>query len=319
MEKNEETLSLTFTKIEGKCYCCGKSGHKSPQRRFKNKLKSKWFINNVQLTQKNKEITMKSINDTEETEESSVYSGNSTITSKSNPKTIGWTNLHYTLSNYNQHQSEIMKNLVLLDSDSTNTIFCNQAYVTNIRKAEKPFGIQTNGGTLIVTKQCNILHLGTHWFNENAITNISLADMSKKFRVAMDTQKENALIVHLNGKKIKFSQMPGDVYARKPKDNNDETINHNKQKETQNYLTVQDNYKFLSNRQIKKVQEVKRLQNTLGTPSNADLKTIITMNMIQNDQITHEDINLAEQTFGKSIDTIKGKTIRKNEIFDKTD
>ena len=69
MEGNEEILSLTFTQIEGRCYCCGESGHKSPHCRFKNKPKPEWFTNNVQLTQKNKEITIKSINGTEETEE----------------------------------------------------------------------------------------------------------------------------------------------------------------------------------------------------------------------------------------------------------
>ena len=153
-----------------------------PQCRHKNKPKQEWFINNVQLTQKNNKIILKSINDTEKTEESSAYSGNSTITSKSNPKRIGWTNLHYSLSNYNQNQSEIMKDLVLLDSDSTNTIFCNEAYVSDIREAKKPLEIHTNGGTMMVTKKCNIPHLGTHWFNENAITNIiSLADISDKF------------------------------------------------------------------------------------------------------------------------------------------
>ena len=124
---------------------------------------------------------MKSVNDPEATEETSVYSRNSTITSKYNPTRIGWTNLHYTLSNYNQHQSEIMKNLVLLDSDLTNTIFCNEAYITNTRQAEMPLEIQTNRGTMMVTKKCNIPHLGTHWFNENVITNIvSLTDISKK-------------------------------------------------------------------------------------------------------------------------------------------
>ena len=89
MEENEDYLSLTFTQIEGKCYCCGKSGHKSPQCRFKNKPKPAWFSNNVQIAQKNKEITMKSIKDTEETVESSIYSRNSTIISKSNQKRIG--------------------------------------------------------------------------------------------------------------------------------------------------------------------------------------------------------------------------------------
>ena len=97
MEENEDNLSLKFTQIKGKCYCCGKSGHKLPQCRFRNKPKPEWFINDVQLTQKNKEIKMKSVHDTEETEETeetSLYSRNSTITSKSNPKRIKWTNLH---------------------------------------------------------------------------------------------------------------------------------------------------------------------------------------------------------------------------------
>ena len=81
------------------------------------------------------------------------------LISKSNPKRIGWTNLHCILSNYNQHESEMMKNLIILDSDSSNTIFCNEAYVTNIRQAEKSLEIQINRGTMMVTKKCNIPHL----------------------------------------------------------------------------------------------------------------------------------------------------------------
>ena len=52
--------------------------------------------------------------------------------------------------------------------------------------------------------------LGTHWFNNKAITNIiSLADITKKFRVTMDSQKEKALVVHMDKKTVKFEQMPG--------------------------------------------------------------------------------------------------------------
>ena len=54
-------------------------------------------------------------------------------------------------------------------------------------------------------------------------------------------------------------------------------------------------------------------------PSKTNLKKIITMNMIQNNQVTHEHINLAERTFGKSISGIKGKTIHKNEMFKQND
>ena len=85
---------MTFVQIEGRCYCCRKSGHKSPEYRFKNKLKSEWFINNIQLTQKDNEISTKNNNEAGEMKGTPTYSGNLTITSKSNPKQTEWTNLH---------------------------------------------------------------------------------------------------------------------------------------------------------------------------------------------------------------------------------
>ena len=124
----------------------------------------------------------------------------------------------------------------------------------------------------------------------------------------------------MDDKKVNFLQMPGTLYARNPEDNNNEGTNenHNMLKDTQqSYLAVKDNYKFLSNRQIKKDQEVKRLQIALGIPLNTDLKTIITINTIQNNQITHKDFNLAERTSGNPIGIIKGKNIRRYETFNK--
>ena len=40
------------------------------------------------------------------------------------------------------------------------------------------------------------------------------------------------------------------------------------------------------------------------------------MNKIQNNQVTHEDINLVERTFGKSKGSIKGAKINQNDIID---
>ena len=79
------------------------------------------------------------------------------------------------------------------------------------------------------------MHLGTHWFNRNAITNIiSLADTSEMFRVTMNTKIEKALIVHMDDKKVKFSQMPGGLYARKPEENSYSEENSNKKKDDEN-------------------------------------------------------------------------------------
>ena len=70
----------------------------------------------------------------------------------------------------------------------------------------------------------------------------------------------------MNDKKLKFSQIPGGLYARKLEQNSNSRENSNKNnddefiklKDTQqSYLAVKHNCEFLSNRQIKKAQEVK--------------------------------------------------------------
>ena len=96
----------------------------------------------------------------------------------------------------------------------------------------------------------------------------------------MDYEKEKSMIVHLDQRKVIFSQIPGDLYACSPK------LNENEQQDTsktidQSYLTVKENSKFISNRQLKKAQGVKQLQNALRMLSHAALKAIITVNMIQ--------------------------------------
>ena len=314
----EEPLSLTFTQIEGKCYCCGRSGHKSPNCRLKDtKPRSEWFINTVQLTQSKSDTT----NDDNQTVTTKMTEGSNTdssITTRSSLKRIGWSNIHYNLNNCNMKPKNDLKELVLLDSDSTNTIFCNEKYVNNIRSAKQPLEIQTNGGVMTVTNICDIPYLGTHWFNAEAITNIiSLADISKKYRVTMDTAQEKCMTVHLNDDKVKFEQLPGGLYGRKPQVTNNED---NKIKHVENsYLSVDDNVQFISKPQLKKAQRVKTLQNALGMPSFQDMKAMITMNLIKDNEITNEDIDLAETIYGKSIGEIKGKTTRINSQYKRND
>ena len=47
-DKELEKINLSFAQMEGKCYCCGKAGHISPQCCFKNNLISEWFVNKSQ-------------------------------------------------------------------------------------------------------------------------------------------------------------------------------------------------------------------------------------------------------------------------------
>ena len=43
----QEVPEMSFAQMEGKCYCCGKPNHKSPNCCYKNKPKSKWAINKM--------------------------------------------------------------------------------------------------------------------------------------------------------------------------------------------------------------------------------------------------------------------------------
>ena len=118
------------------------------------------------------------------------------------------------------YQTNEMPDLIHLDSDSTNTIFCNNKYVSNIRDASQSLVLKTNGGTLTTTQIYNIPFLGTHWYNKDAMTNIiSLADISELYRVTMDIFKDKAIYGYLPTKIVKFPQLKGGLYARKPEFN----------------------------------------------------------------------------------------------------
>ena len=72
-----------------------------------------------------------------------------------------------------------------MDSDSTDTLFCNKNYVTNIRKSDKPLIFKTNGGKIITTEICE----ASYWFNKSAVTDIkSLADIAEEYCVIVDTE-----------------------------------------------------------------------------------------------------------------------------------
>ena len=158
--EKEKPLLSTFAQIEGRFYWCGKYGHKSTQCRLKDtKPKHEWYLNTIPLTETKKE--------------------RSKLSDKYNAKYI---RVKFRFNNYlkiifeknmvakaalnrsscRRNKDNALKDLVLLDSDSTNTIFCNKDYVENIRKAKTTLEIQTNGGTLTVMQPYEIPFLGTH-------------------------------------------------------------------------------------------------------------------------------------------------------------
>jgi hypothetical protein len=118
-ELEQEKINLSFAQLEGKCFCCAKMGHKSPQCHFKDKPKAEWAINRSQQshaqTGKMEPKVSKSAQESNKQQ--------STLT-----KSESWSGVHHQL----YQQQDKMNKWILLDNKSTVTIFCNLDMVHGI-------------------------------------------------------------------------------------------------------------------------------------------------------------------------------------------
>ena len=307
--KNEdEPLVLSFAQMEGKCYCCGKTGHKSPQCWMRDKIpKEEWAINKTQLAQNR-------IESENSNKESNVSQPAVDIQEEQH---VGWAGVHIALTQGEDQQDQDLKKLILLDSDSNTTVFCEKNYVKEIWDVDESMGLGTNGGgSLTSRKKCNIPHLGEHWFNEDSITNIiAMKDMTDKYRVTMDSAVEKALFVHLPHKVVVFKQLKNNLYGMDPNDPSSSiTTAEYEKKNIQLANIVTDNLKYMSERQRKRAKAARKVFQAIGTPTTQDLKSIIRMNLIKDMEITTKDVNLAEKAFGPDVGSMKGKSTRKTPI-----
>ena len=106
-------------------------------------------------------------------------------------------------------EQDDLKELILLDSDSNVTVFCERKYVEKVWDVQKSMGLGTNrGGSLVSNMLCIVPHLGEHWFNPESMTNIiAMNDMTDRYRVTMDSAVEHALFIHLLDKIVIFKQL----------------------------------------------------------------------------------------------------------------
>jgi hypothetical protein len=135
--------------------------------------------------------------------------------------------------------------------------------------------------------------------------------MVKKHRITYDSLNENAFIVHLQNKTIKFTRSKNGLYYYKP--NYKTTINtttKNTSLINHSIESVKENKLLYTNRQFERAKQARNIYHALGTPSLNDFKAIITFNQIRNMPVTLDDIKIAEKIFGPDVGSLKGKTTR---------
>ena len=103
------------------------------------------------------------------------------------------TNFCFSLQN---NVREIDTNWILLDSESTVSIFRNGRLLKNIRESENPKGLRVygNGGSQDAHLVGDLPGFGPVWYNPQSLANILLlAEVRKLCRVTMDTSLAAAM------------------------------------------------------------------------------------------------------------------------------
>ena len=192
---------------------------------------------------------------------------------------------------------------ILLDSGSTIHLFTNGALLRNIRKAANNTHITVNstGGTSTTCYEGTLPGFGTVWYYPDGMANVlSLGLISKSLRVTMDTNIDNALMVHKqDGTTRRFSLSSTGLYRSDLNDQSGSVFT---------ITTVKDEQMKHSALDVRRAKAARKLQTTIGHPSNKELIKIIESNLLDGCGTTRRDVMNAERIFGPSGAALKGKT-----------
>jgi hypothetical protein len=99
-----------------------------------------------------------------------------------------------------EHDDLELRNVLLLDNQSTFDLCCNKKFTFQIFKAKSPLLITSNGGGLKISHKCKIPGYKFQvWFSSKATTNIiCLKTWIKCYRVTYDAKINTTFVVHCN-------------------------------------------------------------------------------------------------------------------------
>ena len=203
--------------------------------------------------------------------------------------------------------AKLIRDLVLIDSCSSDNVFCNPHLVSNVRRGERQLNLESNGGYLPISEIADFKGFNEPvWFSKKAITNIlSLLLVKKEYPVSYDGED---FIVHRASHG--YSDM---VFKPHPTGLHVWDINDPRSHASYTFAvieTVADNMKMFTKRQIDGGNLARDLQAGLAYPSNGDLKWITQANMLKDSPVGPQDVDVALKIYGPSVALLKGKTVR---------
>jgi hypothetical protein len=202
-----------------------------------------------------------------------------------------------------------LKQVILLDSQSTMDLFCSQNLVENIHNTADTMRLKSNGGSMVVGKKATIRGYKKEvWFSKDAITNIiSLSNLIQQYRVTYDSN-DLMFIVHREPgtPNMEFRMHESGLHYYDPRKMKNEQMAF--------VSTVAENMSRFTKREIKGAEVARSLYRTLDRPSMKDYKWIVRSHQIKDSPVTVQDIEVAISIWGKNISKLKGTTTRSKSL-----
>jgi hypothetical protein len=201
-----------------------------------------------------------------------------------------------------------LREIILLDSQSTMDHFFNAALVSKTCKSTTSMRLKSNGGTMSVTRKATMTGYNKDvWFSTRAITTIiALSNLIQQYRVTYESD-DKMFVVHweFQGKpNMELRMHTCGLHYYDPRN----------EKHLAFVNTVSENKEGFMKRHIKSAELAWTLYKTLSYSSMKDFKWVIQSNQIKDCPVTVQDIDVARKICGKNIAALKGKTTRSKSI-----
>jgi hypothetical protein len=221
----------------------------------------------------------------------------------SGPETVanGTTLVQYAVMMAQAELATIDPTWILLDSQSTISVFKNKDMLHNVRGSPHVLQAITNGGYQDSNMIGDFPNLGEVWYNENSIANIlSLADVRKVCTVTMDSSRSTSMDVHRkDGSIMSFVEHPSGLYIYKGNDCSGRVTAYTL------LNTVADHKHMFSQRQVQQADRARKLYRMLGRPDERFFQSILRNNLILNCPVTPDDASRAMAIYGPDIASLK--------------
>jgi hypothetical protein len=176
-----------------------------------------------------------------------------------------------------------LREIFLLESQSTMDILCNAALVIKTCKPTTSMRLKSNGGTMVVTRKATIPGYNKDvLFSTRAITNIiALSNLIQQYRVTNDSD-DKMFVVHRESQgkpNMEFRMHKCGLHYYDPRN----------EKHLAFVNTFSENKRAFTKRHIKSAELTGNLYTTLSYPSMKDFKWVIQSNQIKDCPVTVQE------------------------------